>query len=252
MLAALTLMLANGACFCSGDSSDEANESTTTGGAPRSTTPSTPQEATAIAVAATQRAAAQESSVPRNELGTPLPAEAVAATATYAAATAIVAENTAVAIATERAAGDATRTAAPAMKLTARRSGDTTIEISVEGAVERIAAFNLDVVYDQAAFTIEAIAPALDVLEVPGRDFSCNAPPPSPDVDPDPTVGRARLVCFSFGGLAAPAAETPVTIARLTVPSGTATPRLRFENVAIFRPDATGIPIDAPPAKVAR
>ena len=64
-------------------------------------------------------------------------------------------------------------------------------------------------------------------------------------------MGRARLVCFSFGGEDAPAPQTPLTLATIElrgVSAGSVT--LRFENVAIFTPDAEAVTVATTPATI--
>jgi hypothetical protein len=130
--------------------------------------------------------------------------------------------------------------------------GDT-IQLSVrlEGDTVAFAAFNFDVVYDQTLVSLGAPEPALDALNTTDRTFQCDLPPPSGDVDPDPDVGRARLVCFSFGGTQASAPSSPITIATIELTGLNAgTTQLRFENVAFFTRDATSIPVAPQPATV--
>jgi hypothetical protein len=65
-------------------------------------------------------------------------------------------------------------------------------------------------------------------------------------VDPDPAVGRARLVCFSFGGPQGSAPSSPITVATVEgvgLKPGRAA--LTLENVAFFAPDGKAIDVAA-------
>ena len=95
----------------------------------------------------------------------------------------------------------------------------------------------------------QAPAPALDVLNTGDRTFQCDLPPPSGDLDSDPQVGRARPVCFSFGGAQASAPSLPTMAATIQLTGAMpGTAELRFENVAFFTPDATPISVAPRPA----
>lgn len=145
----------------------------------------------------------------------------------------------------------------PAQQLTIDAPADVTsgeqvrLAIRMVGESVRVAAFNFDVVYDQRLVVLEAPEPALDELNTAGREFNCNLPPASGDVDPDPAIGRMRLVCFSFGGVEAEAPNAPLTLATVSmrgISSGTAT--LQFENVAVFTPDGQPVTVSVVPATV--
>jgi hypothetical protein len=153
----------------------------------------------------------------------------------------------------------ATPTATPAggLQLTVVGPGSvdvgSTIELSIrlQGDSVGFAAFNFDVVYDQTLVSLAAPEPALDDLNTADRTFQCDLPPPSGDVDPDPQVGRARLVCFSFGGPQASAPSSPITIAAIELTGVTAgTAVLTFENVAFFTPEATPISVAPQPGTI--
>lgn len=149
----------------------------------------------------------------------------------------------------------AVSTPAPSVQLTFSGpdevgNGDAVeLDVRLEGEVESVAAFNFDIVYDKRLLTLEAPVPAQ--LDTAQRQFQCNLPQASGDIDSDPNVGRARLVCFSFGGESAPAPQTPLTLATVTlhgVSAGNAT--LTFDNVAVFSPDAKGIAVDTPSKEI--
>ncbi len=192
--------------------------------------------------------------------------------ATEAAATVEAGGATAVADATEQAGAatpvpDATREpgrgspAAPvpeaAQELIMDAPADVTsgepvrLAIRMVGEPVPFAAFNFDIVYDQRLVELEAPEANVDGLNTGGREFQCALPPPSGDVDPDPGVGRARLVCFSFGGEDAAAPVTPMTVAHVTL-RGTAPGEatLHAENVALYGPDASAIPIGASSVRI--
>jgi hypothetical protein len=219
---------------------------------------------TAIAAATANAAATQQAGgAPQN----PATATAIAATVIAGGPTAIARATAASLTATTRPVatpGDgnggnntpsATSTPVPAVHLTLSGSDNVAIgstvqlEIRLEGEVESVAAFNFDIVYDQRLVTLDAPEPAQ--LDTGQRQFQCNLPQASGDIDPDPNIGRARLVCFSFGGESAPAPQTPLTIAAITlrgVSAGNAT--LTFENVGVFSPNAKGIPVDTPSKEI--
>jgi hypothetical protein len=145
-----------------------------------------------------------------------------------------------------RAESQAPTTGTARCSLPASIEADDTAQVSVrlEGDPTAFAAFNFDVVYDQTLVSLDAPEPAIADLNTADRTFQCDLPPPSGDVDPDPQIGRARLVCFSFGGPEASAPSPPITVATIdltAVQAGAA--ELTFENVAFFTPDATAIPI---------
>ncbi len=120
------------------------------------------------------------------------------------------------------------------------------IEIRITGPALPVAAFNFDIVYDQRILTLEAPAPALDGLNVGNREWQCSIPPASGDVDPNPSLGRARLVCFSQGGQNAPAPRVPLLLARVSlrgVSHGETI--LRIEQAAAYGPDARSLGIAA-------
>lgn len=130
-------------------------------------------------------------------------------------------------------------------------NGTVASTVRLEGDIRDVAAFNFDIVYDQRLVTLDAPGPNLDALNVGIRRWQCDLPPANGDVDPDPTIGRARLVCFSFGGPDGPAPETPLTIATVTVRGvSRGLTALRLENIAVFGPDAHAITVDASPATV--
>jgi hypothetical protein len=118
------------------------------------------------------------------------------------------------------------------------------LSIRLEGDAVAFAAFNFDVVYDQALVSLGTPEAALNALNTADRTFQCDLLPPSGDVDPNPQVGRARLVCFSFGGPEAPAPSSPTTVAAIQLTGTMAgSAELRFENVAFFTPDASPIAV---------
>jgi len=229
--------------------------------------------ATIVAGGPTAIAAATASAVATQQAGGVAPQNP--ATATSIAATVIAGGPTAIARATAIAltatpgpaatpgagnGGDstpsATSTPVPAVHLTLSGSDnvavDSTVQFDVrlEGEVESVAAFNFDIVYDKRLLTLDAPVPAQ--LDTGSRQFQCNLPPATGDVGSDPNSGRARLVCFSFGGESAPAPQTPLTLATITlhgVSSGNTT--LTFDNVAVFSPDAKGITVDTPSKDIA-
>ncbi len=179
------------------------------------------------------------------------------ATATAVAATVIAGGPTAIAQATAAAGQPPTATPVPRLQVTlgvattVSAGSSIDLEVRVDGPATSIAAFNFDIVYDQRLLTFDAPTPDLTVLNTPDRQFQCNLPAPSGDVDPDPTVGRARLVCFSYGGTQASAPNAPLVLARITlhaVAAGQAT--LTFENTAVFTPDAKNVTIAAVSAQV--
>jgi hypothetical protein len=95
-----------------------------------------------------------------------------------------------------------------------RAGDDIVVRVWLSGASARpIAAFNFDLLYDQRRVRMETPVPEEAALETTGRDFTCNLPPPSADVEPDPATGRARLVCFSFGSGKADGVRPPLTLA---------------------------------------
>jgi len=180
---------------------------------------------------------------------TPTPAQSPAPTATASPSTPTP----------TTAPSTATPTATPAggLQLTVVGPGSvdvgSTIELSIrlQGDAVAFAAFNFDLVYDQTLVSLGAPEAALDALNTADRTFQCDLPPSSGDVDPDPQVGRARLVCFSFGGPQASAPSSPTTVATIEltgVAAGTAA--LTFENVAFFTPDASPITIAPNPTAV--
>jgi hypothetical protein len=132
------------------------------------------------------------------------------------------------------------------------RKGETaSVPVRLTGDATQVAAFNFDIVYDQTVVSIAAPDPDLEALDTEERSFQCNLPPASGDVDPDSKVGRARLVCFSFGGASVSAPTSPTTLATLQVTGlKTGTTELTFENVAFFKPDATAVTVAAPPVSV--
>lgn len=115
--------------------------------------------------------------------------------------------------------------------------------IQIDGAALGVAAFNLDIVYNQRVLMLETPKASLS-LNLGERNWRCDLPPPTADLDPSPDVGRARLVCFSSGGEDAPAPHTPLTLAKVAVHGLDAgSTALRFENVGFFGPDARAIPV---------
>ncbi len=220
---------------------------------------------TAIAAATANAAATQQAGgvAPQN----PATVTSIAATVIAGGPTAIARATAAALTATPRpiatpGAGNggtstpsATSTPVPAVQLTLSGSdsvdvGSTAqLEVRLEGEVESVAAFNFDIVYDKRLVTLDAPVPAQ--LDTGSRQFQCNLPPATGDVGSDPDTGRARLVCFSFGGESAAAPQTPLTLATITlhgVSAGNAT--LTFENVAVFSPDAKGIEVDTPSKEI--
>lgn len=126
---------------------------------------------------------------------------------------------------------------------------NATFLVRLEGSGDGVAAFNFDIVYDQRLVTLDAPLPDLQMLNAASRQWQCNLPPASGDVDQNPNIGRARLSCVSFGGAEAPAPHTPLTLATVTVrgiAAGTA--ELRLQNVAVFGPDETNLPVIVSPA----
>lgn len=125
------------------------------------------------------------------------------------------------------------------------------LAVRMVGESVPFAAFNFDIVYDQRLVELEAPEANVDGLNTGGREFQCALPPSSGDVDPDPDVGRARLVCFSFGGEDAAAPVMPMTVAHVTL-HGTAPGEatLHAENVALYGPDASAIPIGASSVRI--
>ncbi len=105
--------------------------------------------------------------------------------------------------------------------------------------------------YDQTLASLGTPAANLNALNTADRAFQCDLPPASADVDPNPAIGRARLVCFSFGGVQASAPRSPLSLASVDITGttpGTAT--LTFENVAFFAPDGTKIDVASQPAQI--
>jgi hypothetical protein len=211
---------------------------------------------TAIAAATANAAATQQAG--GSALENPATATSIAATVIAGGPTAI-ARATAEALTATPGSGSPSAKPAPQAQVRLILSGPESLgagetaelEIRLEGEVEPIAAFNFDIVYDQRLVTLDAPVPPVDALNIGDRQFQCSLPQPSGDIDPDPNVGRSRLICFSFGGESAPAPQTPLTLATVTlhgVSAGDAT--LTFENVAVFSPDAKGIAVHAPSKEI--
>jgi hypothetical protein len=123
--------------------------------------------------------------------------------------------------------------------------------VSISGEPFSLGAFNLDLVFPQDAVSVQELAANLDDLNVEGREFSCSLGSSGSDLEPDPAIGRLRVVCFSFGGEAAPAPQAPTVLARFELTALHAgSVEIRLENVAVFTPDATGVTIGASPLTV--
>ena len=109
-------------------------------------------------------------------------------------------------------------------------------------APRTIAAFNFDLVYDQSLVRMEALEANLPALLATGRQFSCDLPAPSVDIEPAPAVGRARLACFSFGDLDAPGFSPPFVLATVTlraVAAGSA--QLVLQNAGVYSAEGTSL-----------
>ena len=57
------------------------------------------------------------------------------------------------------------------------------VDVQLTGSASDIAAFNFDLVYDQRVVSLSAPTPNLSALNVSGRDFQCNLPAASGDID---------------------------------------------------------------------
>jgi len=133
------------------------------------------------------------------------------------------------------------------------RGGTFTVDIVVSGLPisSSLAAFNLELVYDQTVLqapTLGAPVSALDrnldvnqqFLNSTGHDFECGGVPPCGDADPDPAVGRARLLCTSIADAPAIAGEGVLASVTFQV-VGSGTVDLRLERVAFY--DTEGNPL---------
>jgi hypothetical protein len=137
-----------------------------------------------------------------------------------------------------------TATALPPSGLTLElvAPGSTAVGTTAEAQVRivgsgapRVGAFNFDLVYDQTQIVLETPQANQALLDATGREFRCDLPPPSGDIEPAPDVGRARLVCFSFGDAGQDGFPAPATIATIRVrPLVSGNIALQWERVAFY------------------
>lgn len=116
-------------------------------------------------------------------------------------------------------------------------------QVRIRGSTaERIGAFNFDLVYDESQVRLGVPAPSDAVLSGTEREFSCDLPPPSADVEPVPSVGRARLACFSFGDATLQGLESPSVLATISLrPLVPGTIALRWDAVGMFAWDGANL-----------
>ena len=116
-------------------------------------------------------------------------------------------------------------------------------QVRIRGtASASIGAFNLDLVYDETQVRLQAPVPSEAVLMGTERDFSCDLPPPSADVEPATSVGRARLACFSFGDEAQQGLSSPAVLATIALrPLVPGTFQLEWEAVDLFAWDGANL-----------
>jgi hypothetical protein len=116
-------------------------------------------------------------------------------------------------------------------------------EVRVRGTPRAdIGAFNFDLVYEETQVRLGAPAPSEEVLEGTERDFSCDLPPPSADVEPATSVGRARLACFSFGNEGQQGLTPPTILATISLrPLVPGRIELRWDAVDFFAWDGTNL-----------
>ncbi len=121
-----------------------------------------------------------------------------------------------------------------------------TVDILV-ASISDLQALNFEVVYDQTKLSAPTISTGPDVDRNPdakqslltstGRSWACSPPAPTGDINSSPSIGTARLSCYSTGVPAGPGVgTTPAVLATLTFDAiAEGTSLLTLQNVNTFQ-----------------